>query len=91
MISSKPPANAPPSQYPQSRCRRPSVNKLEKSLAQILRDRQENERDERKVKPLPKPEDVKLILSDVDGTLLDDDHDVHHRTSEGIRHRKLLY
>ncbi|TIA93593.1 hypothetical protein E3P99_00019 [Wallemia hederae] len=82
MISSKP---ATSSQQPESRCRRPSVNKLEKSLVEILKD-QNTSSQERKVKPLPKAEDVKLILSDVDGTLLDDDHDVHPRTSEAIRH-----
>jgi hypothetical protein len=28
-------------------------------------------------KPLPRPEDVHLILSDVDGTLFDDNHNIH--------------
>ncbi|TIB73654.1 HAD-like protein [Wallemia mellicola] len=82
MISSKPQQG-----QAESRFRRPSVNNLEKSLAEILKDQQASkESGERRVKPLPKPEDIKLILSDVDGTLLDDDHDVHPRTSEGIRY-----
>lgn len=82
MISSKPQQG-----QAESRFRRPSVNNLEKSLAEILKDQQASkEAGERRVKPLPNAEDIKLILSDVDGTLLDDDHDVHPRTSEGIRY-----
>ncbi|EOR04007.1 hypothetical protein E3P92_01083 [Wallemia ichthyophaga] len=82
MISSR---AATSSQQTESRCRRESVNKLEKSLTQILKE-QSSSTQERTVKPLPGASDVGMILSDVDGTLLDDEHDVHPRTSEAIRY-----
>jgi Cof subfamily protein (haloacid dehalogenase superfamily) len=38
------------------------------------------------VKPLPRAEDIHMILSDVDGTLFTDDHELHPRTLDAIRH-----
>lgn len=35
---------------------------------------------------LPRAEDVKMILSDVDGTLFTDDHELHPTTLNAIRH-----
>ena len=72
---------------PVSFCRTPEVAELEKSLVKIVEARKDGAIG--KTKPLPKPEDIKLILSDVDGTLLDDAHDVNSRTSDAIRYREL--
>ncbi|KAK4705186.1 hypothetical protein P7C70_g1016, partial [Phenoliferia sp. Uapishka_3] len=37
-------------------------------------------------KPLPRPEDIKLILSDVDGTLFTDHHELHPTTLNAIKY-----
>ncbi|GAA6027354.1 hypothetical protein JCM8097_002621 [Rhodosporidiobolus ruineniae] len=39
-----------------------------------------------RVPQLPKPEDIKMILSDVDGTLFTDKHELHEKTRDAIRH-----
>ncbi|GAA5857546.1 hypothetical protein JCM8547_009332 [Rhodosporidiobolus lusitaniae] len=36
-------------------------------------------------KDLPRPEDIKMILSDVDGTLFTDKHELHPKTRDAIR------
>ncbi|GAA5984362.1 hypothetical protein JCM11641_006195 [Rhodosporidiobolus odoratus] len=36
--------------------------------------------------PLPRPEDIKMILSDVDGTLFTNKHELHPVTRDAIRH-----
>lgn len=72
---------------PVSFCRQPEVAELEKNLAKIVDAHKE--RASHTTKPLPRAEDVKLILSDVDGTLLDDRHDVNPRTAEAIHYSEL--
>lgn len=67
-------------------CRQPAVAELEKNLLKIVEARKSGAVGT--TKPLPKAEDIKLVLSDVDGTLLDDAHDVNPRTSDAIRFRE---
>ena len=40
--------------------------------------------DDRPLQPLPRPDDIKLIASDVDGTLLDSHHRLHPRTFHAL-------
>lgn len=69
-------------------CRQPEVAELEKNLVKIVDAHKSGAVGT--TKPLPKAEDIKLVLSDVDGTLLDDAHDVNPRTSDAIRFRESL-
>lgn len=70
-------------------CRQPAVAELEKNLLKIVDARKSGAVGT--TKPLPKAEDIKLVLSDVDGTLLDDAHDVNPRTSDAIRFLRQNY